>query len=70
MLEENDGEDVHPTISSIFMEAATEAIQNMSDVSYLIVLFSVIMNFFCFSSEIFLILASRRELVNYLEVFF
>ena len=48
MLEEDNGKDVHPIISSIFMEAATEAIQNMSDVSYIILLFFVIMNSFLF----------------------
>ena len=36
MLEEDGEEQVHPIISSIFMEAATEAIQNMSDVSCII----------------------------------
>ena len=36
MLEEDGEKQVHPIISSIFMEAATEAIQNMSDVSCII----------------------------------
>ena len=36
MLEEDGEKQVHPIISSIFMEAATEAIQNMSDVSCVI----------------------------------
>ena len=35
LLEENGGENVHPILSSIFMEGATQAIDNMSDVSLL-----------------------------------
>ena len=70
LLEEDGEEQVHPTISSIFMEAATEAIQNMSDVSCII---SGIMKYsplFFSSMELFLILASQRELVNSMETYF
>ena len=33
MIENDGGEEVHPCLSSIFMEAATEAIDNMDNVS-------------------------------------
>ena len=34
MLEKGESKDVHPLISDVFMEAATEAIDTMTDVSF------------------------------------
>ena len=73
MLEEDGEEHVHPVISTIFMEAATEAIHSMSDVSC--------MSSFIFPGnnihfpldfrwEIFLISVAQRELVDSMGIYF
>lgn len=50
LLEKKGGENVHPIISSIFMEGATQAVENMPDVSLLRT--QVFLCSMCFSTSI------------------